>query len=157
VPKDTPKRYTMSTKQVNFDTIEIIELPMTLGDNPSVSVGAPLTVEWESQQRTTFQLDFFEKYRPERRSRRTLVISPEARQQILLQHGFCLEDILAASWEASCSLDKPSRPKLVKKRMLRRISDLSSRQRQAVRKLQELNQSIFSISKDGTSDCCVTK
>jgi hypothetical protein len=101
----------MSTKQVNFDTIEIIELPMTLGDNPSVSVGAPLTVEWESQQRTTFQLDFFEKYRPERRSRHTLVISPEAREKILLHHGVCLADILAATWEAS--LGKPRRPRLV--------------------------------------------
>jgi hypothetical protein len=38
----------------------------------------------------------------------------------------------------------------------RRIADLSSRERQAVRKLQELDQSIFSISKKNTNDCRVT-
>jgi hypothetical protein len=128
----------MTTKQVTFDSLEIIELPMTLGDNSSVSKGPPLTVEWEAQQRTTFNVEFFEKFRPERQSRRSLVLSPGAREGILLNHGFSLEEILTASWEAATQKQntrkktKQARVSSQKQKRNHTLTELESRRRQAV-------------------------
>ena len=89
------------TKRVSFESVEIIELPFALGDNPSVSHGPPLTTEWEAQHRTTLDLDFFETYRPSRRTGRNLVVSYEDREKLLLEHGFSKQQIAAASTEAA--------------------------------------------------------
>ena len=67
---------------VTFKSVEIIELPYTLGDNPCVSSGCPIMPSWEAQKRTTFRLDFFERYRPKRRSKLELHIPKEARKQL---------------------------------------------------------------------------
>ena len=65
---------------VSFNQIEIIELPYTIGDGPAC--GVPVTVEWEAQDRTSFKLDFFEQYRPQRRAKNALRLSPDARSQM---------------------------------------------------------------------------
>jgi hypothetical protein len=57
---------TMKKKSVTFHKIEIIELAFAIGDNPSVSSGAPLTLEWVAQKRTVIAVDFFETHRPMR-------------------------------------------------------------------------------------------
>jgi poly-gamma-glutamate capsule biosynthesis protein CapA/YwtB (metallophosphatase superfamily) len=155
----------MKSKKLSFDKVEIIELPIALGDNPSVSTGAPLTVEWKSQKRTTFSLDFFEKFRPERRSRKNLVISPENRKDILLNHGFCLEEILDASLEA----DRIKRDRRETKKQQRlvvvssptgqardqKLTRLELRQHLFVRQLEqviELKHSLFSIESEIPTD-----
>jgi hypothetical protein len=96
----TPK-HKIRMKQVRFRSIEIIELAIALGDNPCVSAGAPLTTEWEAQSRSSFEIDFFEKNRPRRRSAQELVISSRAREHLLLKHGYAMEDIFTASKTAS--------------------------------------------------------
>lgn len=88
-------------KQVSFQSIEIIELSIALGDHPCVSTGAPLTTEWEAQSRSSFEIDFFETYRPQRRSTRELLMSSRVRQDLLLKHGYAMEDICTASENAS--------------------------------------------------------
>ena len=88
-------------KRVSFESVEIIELPFALGDNPSVSRGPPLTTEWEAQHRTTLDLDFFETCRPSRRSGKNLVVSHEDREKLLLEHGFSKQQISEASNEAA--------------------------------------------------------
>jgi hypothetical protein len=143
-------KHTMSDKQVSFDSIEIIELPMTLGDNPSVSKGAPLTVEWVAQQRTTFGIDFFEKYRPSRRSRRGLVLSAEVREKILLDRGFCLEEILSASWEVEAAKVRRRESKQMntsskEETRDQKLSILESRRCQALKRIKEIKQSLFLI------------
>jgi hypothetical protein len=71
-------------KSVRFDQVEIIELPIILGDNPSVSTGGPpMSVGWETMRRTEFGLDFYETYRPKRKAnRRDLIISPTGRTHL---------------------------------------------------------------------------
>lgn len=69
-----------SPRRVAFAKVEIIELPMTVGDGPSL--GVPLTVDWEAQERSTFGIDFFEQYRPERRGKNKLRIGPESREKL---------------------------------------------------------------------------
>jgi hypothetical protein len=63
------------TRYVRFGSLEIVELPYTIGDNPCVSSGPPIAASWLSQKKTKFDIDFFERHRPARRSRKELVLS----------------------------------------------------------------------------------
>jgi hypothetical protein len=84
-------------KRVTFETVEIIELPISIGDNPSVREGAPLTTEWVAQRRTTLNLEYFESYRPRRRSTRELILSQQDREDLLLRQGYTEDEIDEAS------------------------------------------------------------
>lgn len=89
-----------SKRSVGFATIEIIELPYTVGDNPSVSCGAPISASWYSQKRTSLDLEFFEQYRPLRRNKKDLHLTKEARKELLLQSGHTEKDIQLAAQHA---------------------------------------------------------
>jgi hypothetical protein len=67
-------------RRVSFNEVEIIELPMTVGDGPSL--GVPLTVDWQPQGRSKFDIDFFEEFRPERRCKNQLRMGPESRERL---------------------------------------------------------------------------
>jgi hypothetical protein len=67
--------------RVAFSKIEIIELPYSLGDNPCC-MGPPIAPSWIAQKRTTLDLEFFERYRPERRSKNALLLSRQARKSL---------------------------------------------------------------------------
>ena len=71
-----------SSRRVSFGNVEIIELPYALGDNPSVTCGVPISASWKSQKRTKLQLDYFETYRPNRRTKKQLLLSREDRKQL---------------------------------------------------------------------------
>lgn len=71
-----------SSSIVGFSSVEIIELPYTLGDNPAVSCGPPISASWGSQKRTILNLDFFEQYRPFRRDKEALHLSRRARTEL---------------------------------------------------------------------------
>jgi hypothetical protein len=104
-------------KYVTFHKIEIIELAFAMGDNPSVSNGVPLTLEWVAQKRTVMAVDFFEKYRPARcASTLQLRIRKASRVNILLESGYTQQDIDAAAEDAMMI------------RRLRRVSRRHSRQ-----------------------------
>ena len=90
-----------TNKTVRFETVEIIECPITIGDNPSVSSGVPLTIEWDCQKRTKLALDFFEKHRPPRRTNKKLLrIKSKQRERLLRKIGFTLQEIDEATYEA---------------------------------------------------------
>jgi hypothetical protein len=72
-------------KQVSFATIEILEFPIMLGDNPSViTSGPPLPTSWEPQFRMEMDLDVFEMNRPRRRCPQDLIIDSGTREQDVL-------------------------------------------------------------------------
>ena len=73
---------TKTMKCVRFSLLEIIELPYTVGDNPCVKGGAPISASWRVQKRTQFDVDFFETYRPRRRTRSELVLSKTDRKAL---------------------------------------------------------------------------
>ena len=70
----------MADRKVAFDSIEIIELPYTIGCGPTS--GAPVTLGWELIDRSCFNLDFFEHYRPPRRAKPSLRLSAEKRRNL---------------------------------------------------------------------------
>ena len=86
-------------RSISFSQIEIIELPVTLGDSPSVRDGPPVSCEWDAQRRYQLPLNVFETYRPKRRQRSKLLLSRQTRERILLQHGVSSSDMYLATLE----------------------------------------------------------
>ena len=70
----------MTGRKVAFGSVEIIELPYTIGSGPTS--GAPVALGWELIDRSCFNLDFFEHYRPPRRTKPALRLSAERRRYL---------------------------------------------------------------------------
>ncbi len=148
----------MSPKHVSFATIEIFEFPITLGDHPCVSMGPPLTIEWAPQRISTFELETFEEYRPQRRHRRDLVIDPSTREDVLIRAGICFDDII--SWKdkqlAGGEIIKaPKKKHSIMSKSLRskdrKLSDLQRRHHDIAQRLQRLNETLFNLCVDPES------
>jgi hypothetical protein len=101
VPQEpTPAGSTKKKKKISFDQIEIIELPIILGDHPCVQDGPPVSVCWKSQLRVSVCLERFENARKQHRRRFPHRISKCTRQDLLARHGFCQRDMDQATIEA---------------------------------------------------------
>jgi hypothetical protein len=86
-------------RSVQFQSVEIIELAYTVGDNPSVSSGVPLSIEWGAQRRSTLELTFFENHRPPRGDQ-CARMSSRFRAKLLLRSGYSHDEIQTATEEA---------------------------------------------------------
>ena len=96
-------RNSAAKKSVRFDTLEIIQFPCILGDHPSCSSGAPLTLDWKPQEQSVVKVDFYEFTRDPRRSRLT---TPKAeREEHLLAMG-CTPAQLAQAEEIIAQIKK---------------------------------------------------
>lgn len=84
---------------VTFGLIIVREYKMTMGDNPSVSYGAPVQLDWEYQEQEEQDLEEYEKNRRIRRSLRHLVLNHYQRTEILEAAGFSHGDIRRAQAE----------------------------------------------------------
>ena len=96
-----------NSKSVRFHSIEIIECAVTIGDNPSVSSGVPITIEWTCQKRTKLGLEFFEKFRPPRRScMKKLRLKSSQREKLLRKAGHTTEEIDDAIHRAEIAIEQ---------------------------------------------------
>ena len=66
----TKGQHVQSSHHVRFGTIEIIEIPIILGDNPSCKTFPPIQLGWKVQGRKILDLDVFEGMHTQRRRRR---------------------------------------------------------------------------------------
>lgn len=85
-----------STKEVCFGDLTFYEFHSIMGDNPAVSDGSPLTLDWKHESQTTLPIDiheFVKQSRPRRR-RKELRLPSAARDTYLLSEGYTLEEIL---------------------------------------------------------------
>ena len=69
---------------VVFDSIQVREYEQTLGDNPSVSYGPPITLDWKYEENDPMPLDDYEHYRAPRRSLRQLCMNYYTRRNLLM-------------------------------------------------------------------------
>ena len=78
-----------SSLSVSFHNVRIREYPMTVGDNPAVSSGVAITMDWDplEQGSHVVELDEYEQCRPERRVIGQMRIPPGERDQILRRSG----------------------------------------------------------------------
>ena len=56
--------------KVWFDRVEVYEHAYILGDNPSVSDGAPLSIAWKAQAKNVYELEYYETMNPSSQRRR---------------------------------------------------------------------------------------
>jgi len=70
-------------KKVCFDDVQIREFAMIMGDNPAVSKGAPVQIDWKYQHEDAMDLEMFEHLRqPVRRHRKKLVLNARKRAKM---------------------------------------------------------------------------
>jgi hypothetical protein len=70
-------------RKVGFGDIQVIEFAYSLGDNPSCSGGSPVSIcGGDELERIDFQVDYYEKHRPRRRTKRGLLLSKRKRASL---------------------------------------------------------------------------
>ena len=95
-------------KCVTFNKVEIRYYPVIIGDNPSVSDGCPVTIDWEPIGISLASLDEFETFRlKSRRHCSKLSMNEMTRYHLLLDAGYNTFDIL--NGERSAKLLKSER------------------------------------------------
>ena len=79
----------MSDHRVNFTTVEIQEYPIIPGDNPSVSTGVPLTIDWMPLNKNAYDFEEYEQAVEETRRtcRAEIRVPPSRRMEVLRQLG----------------------------------------------------------------------
>lgn len=81
---------------VKFDSVNIREYPVTLGENPGVSAGPSLTIDWEPQTYVEIPLEEYETSRPPRRDYMEMSIPKDIRMQMLQSSGHTKKEIMAS-------------------------------------------------------------
>lgn len=79
---------------VTFTNIIIRDYPMTVGDNPSVSSGPPLTIGWNYFNEVTIPLDIYEDSKPSPRNGREMIVPRMRREQIFRDAGFTYNQLI---------------------------------------------------------------
>ena len=85
-------------KRVQFESIEVREYPMIIGDHPSCSHGVPVQLDWNHEKTYSCELQLYEYCRTERRqTRKELLIPFQERARILIDAGYTLDEIGGAT------------------------------------------------------------
>jgi hypothetical protein len=108
--------------RVTFTTIEIYVHALILGDNPTVSVGPPLSIGWEAVASVILDLDAYETSRPPRRERRDLVVPREIREDWLREEEITRSEM--AEVEAEIKVIKKHRLRNARKGFWEIVGDV---------------------------------
>ena len=88
---DRPKTE-KSKRKIHFGEINVRDYGMTLGDNPSVSYGPPVTLDWDYEEYNAVAVDEYEFHRPPRRCLREMGLNYYQRKHILNLAGHTEEE-----------------------------------------------------------------
>jgi len=83
-------------KNISFSTLEVRSYDVTLGDNPGVSNGPPVSLDWNYEDSQHINLDEYESLRAPRRSKEEMRLDSQSRQ-IVLSSRFTSKDLMAAT------------------------------------------------------------
>ena len=92
--KSSENKRGQKKKVVQFTTLTIHEHPIIVGDNPSVSYGTPITIDWKSVSSSEYTIEDFEQIRSKEEcwlrhsTKEELKIGPARREKLLLNLGF---------------------------------------------------------------------
>jgi hypothetical protein len=89
-------------QSVRFDSVTIRQYPVIPGDNPSVSEGPPLTMDWKSSNKFSTNVDKFEEVRKGHRRHSSQMRMPSSMRVIfLIEQEYSIRDIAIATKEAA--------------------------------------------------------
>jgi hypothetical protein len=72
---------------------------MIMGDNPSVSSGPPVTIDWEHQDVKECDLSYYEEGKPEKRSKAQMLLPAEVREAWMRDQGYARSEMLEVGKE----------------------------------------------------------
>ena len=123
-----------TTKSVQFENVEIREYSITIGDNPSVSEGPPISLGWYYDERDTIELPLeeYEQHRAcHRREKYELRIPSYVRLAMLRERSISTKEILSNQRE--CEDIKKQRYETLRKEQRReKIKYLARRLKKVV-------------------------
>ncbi|CAB9496602.1 expressed unknown protein [Seminavis robusta] len=88
--------------KVHFDVVHLREYGMVLGENPAVSHGAPVQLDWDTQEEhDPVPIDNYEKARSlwRAKDRRGFLMNAHKRVKILFAAGYTIDEIAKATME----------------------------------------------------------
>jgi len=89
-------------RNVSFNSITIRDYDPCVGDNPSVSKGVPISIDWEYEEQEAMDLERYETSRDgQRRERGEMRIPSFVRRDVLKNNGFSNYEIQTATKDAS--------------------------------------------------------
>eukprot|EP00814_Leptocylindrus_danicus_P004896 CAMPEP_0116022308 /NCGR_PEP_ID=MMETSP0321-20121206/10910_1 /TAXON_ID=163516 /ORGANISM="Leptocylindrus danicus var. danicus, Strain B650" /LENGTH=258 /DNA_ID=CAMNT_0003493355 /DNA_START=96 /DNA_END=872 /DNA_ORIENTATION=- len=91
----TNSRVSVSSN-VSFNKVQIREYPVTIGDNPSVSTGPPLSIGWDVQEEYHHDLDDYEDGRGPRRETFQMIVPRKTREDMLKHAGHSRREFASA-------------------------------------------------------------
>eukprot|EP00540_Astrosyne_radiata_P023485 CAMPEP_0116863062 /NCGR_PEP_ID=MMETSP0418-20121206/23997_1 /TAXON_ID=1158023 /ORGANISM="Astrosyne radiata, Strain 13vi08-1A" /LENGTH=481 /DNA_ID=CAMNT_0004498009 /DNA_START=21 /DNA_END=1466 /DNA_ORIENTATION=- len=88
-------------RQVSFTKLQIREYERTLGDNPCVSSGPPISLGWSHNlDEVEVNVDEFESERPPRRPRHEFAFTASEREAVLDEWGFSGSEVEQAAFQS---------------------------------------------------------
>lgn len=94
-------RDSLNKKSVSFDSIEVYEHAITLGDNVVSDDGAPLTIEWDHHSLHILSVDDYERFRGPNRMGAPRKINARERFVILAANSIPMRESLLAASDAA--------------------------------------------------------
>ena len=94
---------------VAFSTIEIKEYPIIAGDNPSVTIGVPITIAWAPVETRRCTVDDYEERKPSPRSMMELRMPSSYRVDLLRRLGFTRDEIMLGTKAANITRNRRRR------------------------------------------------
>jgi hypothetical protein len=86
--------------KVSFENILIREYGQTIGDNPSVTYGTPVSLDWVYEENEPLDIDSYEIIRGKRRTNRQMYLNHYQRKNLLIHScGFTEEEVNNAKYE----------------------------------------------------------
>jgi hypothetical protein len=86
------KKSSKKKTAVSFSNVRIREYPIIIGDNPSILIGIPITIDWTHVREIDCSIDEYEAQKLERRTIVELRIPSKIRDDMLKEQGFSLID-----------------------------------------------------------------
>jgi hypothetical protein len=88
--------------KVNFELVTVREYQQTIGDNPSVSYGTPISLDWEYEENEPLDVDLYEAGRGGRRTARQFCLNHYQRKNTLVhKFGYSEEEVRAAKYRTN--------------------------------------------------------
>lgn len=123
--------------RVRMHKVQIREYPIVLGNNPGVSRGPPLTIDWEHCTHEEFDFEEYESVRPPRRTQVEMYMPLMVREHILKQSGFTRKEIREAVRITNISRNK--RKQTIDRLNLSRAEETLESAQRKLRKLLSFN------------------